>query len=147
MDKIFKIKKKMVEIQDGRYSSGLYKKGFAPHMFGCPLYIHNTKKGCFVRLKWCPYAPIPLDAPICLNAPLYLGMAPKVWMPPVCLDAPICLDGPCMFGCPHMPLLCFNTSHVWMPPVCLDTALGFNAPICLDAPCTYTTQRKDALSD
>ena len=32
-------------------------------IFGCPLYIHNTKKGCFVRLRGCPYAPIHLDAP------------------------------------------------------------------------------------
>ena len=31
MDKIFKFKKKkMPEIQDGRYSSGLYKKRFCP---------------------------------------------------------------------------------------------------------------------
>ena len=63
-----------------------------PHMFGFPLYIHNTKKACFVRLRRCPYAPISLDTPICLNGPLY------AWMPPiclpVCLDTPICLDGP-----------------------------------------------------
>ena len=41
MDKIFKIKKKnkMADIvQD--YT----KKSYAPHMFGCHLYIHNTKK-------------------------------------------------------------------------------------------------------
>ena len=36
MDKIFKIKKKnkMAEIQDGGYSSALYKKWYVPHMFG-----------------------------------------------------------------------------------------------------------------
>ena len=46
-------------------------------MFGCPPYIHNTKKACFVTLRECPYAPIYLDAPL------------YVWM---------CL----MFGCPHL---------------------------------------------
>ena len=69
-------------------------------MFGCPLYIHNTKKACFVRLRGCPYAPIHLDAPIC-------------WMPPVCLDEPICLDTPCMFVYPT----CLHT------PICLDAHL------------------------
>ena len=122
-DKICKIKKKnkIAEIQDGRYSSGLYKKkccapstyttqrkhqtkgvSICPHtfgcphmfgcpcifgcslclnapvcldspnvwmppyiwmMFGCPLYIHNTNKGYFVRQRRCPHAPIHLDAP------------------------------------------------------------------------------------
>ena len=53
-------------------------------MFGCPPYIHNTKKACFVTLRECPYAPY-------------------IWMPPVCLDAP-CLNTLLyvwvMFGCP-----------------------------------------------
>ena len=49
----------MAEIQDDRYSSGLYKK-----MFGCPLYIQNTKKDCFVRLRVCLYTPIHLGAPV-----------------------------------------------------------------------------------
>ena len=52
-------------------------------MFGCPRYIHNTKKACFVTLRECPYAPIHLDAhcmfgcpsclytPICMNTMLY----------------------------------------------------------------------------
>ena len=90
----------MVKIQDGRYSSGLYKK-----MFGCPLYIHNTKKACFVRLRGCPYAPIHLDAPICLDAPCMFD-APYVWTPlmfgwlPVPLDAPHM--PPCMLGHPHI---------------------------------------------
>ena len=54
------------------------KKCCAPYMFGCPLYIHNTKKTCFVRIKGCPYAPIHLDAPY-------------VWLPPICLDAAKCM--------------------------------------------------------
>ena len=65
-----------------------------PHTCGCPLYINNTKKACFVRLRGCPYAP-------------YIWMAPYVWMPPVCLDAP------CMFRCHHM---------FGCPTVCLDAA-------------------------
>ena len=141
MDKIFKIKKK----QDGRYSSGLYKI-VVPPMFGCPLYIHNIKKTCFVRVKGCPYAPyiwmppyvwmppICWDAPVCLDA-CYVWMAPcildaPIWLP-VCLDNPICLDAPVCIGIPY----------VWMPPICLDTPHMFRCP------CTYTTQRKHALSD
>ena len=80
------------------------------NMFGCPLYIHNTKKLCFVTLR---------------------GVhVPHMWTPPVCLD------GPCMFECPHMyghfmyvwmPLMCGHPhvfeypavylGDVWMPPV------------------------------
>ena len=41
-----------------------------------------------------------------------------------------------MFG---MPI------YVWTPPLYLDIAHMFGQ--CLDAPCTYTTQRKDTLSD
>ena len=59
-----------------------------PHTCGCPLYINNTKKACFVRLRGCPYAPIHLDAPICLDGLLYVWMPLYFWMPP------------CMFGCP-----------------------------------------------
>ena len=107
------------------------------HVFGCPLYIYDTKKACFVRLRGCPYAPMHLDALICLDAPcmfrcpyifgcspcmfgcchmfgwphLYVWMLPYVWTPP-------------MFGCP----ICLDTPHVWMPPICSDT------PICLDSP-------------
>ena len=65
------------------------KKCCSPHKFGCPLYIHNTKKACFVRLRGCPYAPIHLD--------------PHVWMPPVCLDAPYVWMGPLYVWMPHMP--------------------------------------------
>ena len=61
-----------------------------PHTCGCPLYIHNTKKRCFVRLRACPYAPIQLDVPICL-------------------DAPCMLEHPHMFGC---PLYIHKESHV-----------------------------------
>ena len=87
-----------------------YKK-----MFGCPLYIHKTKKACFVRLRGYPYAPIHFDAPICLDAPCMFD-APYIWMPlmfgwlPVSLDAPICplyVWNP-LLGCP----LCLD--DVWM---------------------------------
>ena len=75
----------MAEIQDGRYSSGLYKKGM-PHMFGCPLYMHNTKKACFVRLRGCPYAPH-IWMPQMFGCPLYVWMPPYaslyVWVPPM----------------------------------------------------------------
>ena len=70
-------------------------------MFGCLLYIHNTKKACFVILRRCPYTPIHLDAPYVL-------------MPPICLDDPCIFGYPHMFGHPHMfgcPL------YVWMPAV------------------------------
>ena len=40
-----------------------------PHMFKCPLYIHNTKKVWFVRLRGCSYAPIHLDAPCMFGCP------------------------------------------------------------------------------
>ena len=64
----------MVEIQDGRNSSDYTKnvwmpplhtehkesilcqiKGvpICPHTFGCPLYINNTNKACFVQLRGC----------------------------------------------------------------------------------------------
>ena len=87
-----------------------------PHvwmMFGCPLYIHNTKKACFVILRGCQYAPMHLDASICLDAP------------PVCLNTPICLDGPCMFGwpiCLDIPCM-FGCPHIWTTPICLDAHL------------------------
>ena len=132
---------------------------FAPHMFGCLLYIHNTKKACFVRLRGCPYAPIHFDAPICLDGPLY------VWMPPiclpVCLDIPhmfgcpcivghlLCLDDPCMLGHPHMlscppyvwmmfgcPLYIHNTKKGCFVRLrrCPYAPIHFDAPICLDGP-------------
>ena len=51
-------------------------------MFGCLLYIYNTKKAGFVRLGGCPYAPIHLDAPVCLDTPGMFGCPPYLWMPP-----------------------------------------------------------------
>ena len=140
--KYLKIKKSMVEIQDGGYSSGQYKsKWYVSHMFGCP-------KACFVRLRgghmppyiWMPHlfgcTPVCFNAPICLDGPVF------VWIPlgtplyfgcPICLDTPICLDASCMFrcclcldnplygGCPHMfgcPL------YVWIPPKCMGASKG-----------------------
>ena len=58
------------------------------HVFGCLLYIYNSKKAFFVRLMGCH---------ICTP---HIWMPPYVWMPPVCLDT---LH---MFGCP---------SYLWMP--------------------------------
>ena len=128
----------MAEIQNGGNSKmadivqDCTRKGFAPLVFGCPPYTHNTKKACYVILRGCPYAPIHLDAPMCLDALLY------VWMPPVCWDAP------CMFECPHIPPCMFGHPHIfgcpcmlwcsyaWMPPACLDTPICLDPPICLD---------------
>ena len=86
-------------------------------MFGCPLYIHNTKQACFVkesmlchtkRVSIChhtfgfthrygyphtfEWSPICWDTPICLDGPLYVGML-QIYLP-VCLNTPICLDAP-----------------------------------------------------
>ena len=142
----------MAEIQDGRYSSGLYKR-FCPHMFGCPLYIQNTKKACFVRLRGCPYASIHLDAPICLNAPCMLGQ-PHIFRCPICLDdvwmhpvhtqhkermlwqtkgVSICLH---TFG---WPLYTHNTKKGCFDRLrgCLYAPIHLDAPICLDAPCMF----------
>ena len=86
----------------------------------CPLYIHNTKKACFVRLRN-------------VHIPHTFGCPPVCWMPPICMDAPhvwmvpICLDAPhmppCMFGHP----ICLDV------PVCLG-APCFDGPVCLDTP-------------
>ena len=96
-------------------------------MFGCPLYIHNTKKACFVRLRGVhmpPYMWIPPEhqqhkesmlcqtkgvsiCPHTFECPHMFGCPLYVWMPPVCLDDMIYLDALHMFGC---------------PTVCLDTA-------------------------
>ena len=145
-------------------------------MFRCLLYIHNTKKACFVRLRVCPYAPyiwmppvcwdapICLDAPVCLDTPIGLD-APicldDVWTPlylhntkkacfvrlrgcpyaPIHLDAPYSWMHPCVFECPHM----FGWS-----PVCLDASICLDVhlyvwcphmfgcpPVCLDTPCMF----------
>ena len=101
----------MVEIQDGRYSSGLYKK----KNVWMPMYIHNTKKACFVRLRGCPYAPIHLDAP-CMFDVLMFG-----WLP-VSLDVP------------HMPPCMFGHPHTFGCPLCLDAPCMVVHPICLMPP-------------
>ena len=73
-------------------------------MFGFPLYIHNTKKACFVRLRGCIYVPIQLDAPICSDAPCMFD-APHVWM------------AHCIFGCPpYASLYVLTLPYIWVPP-------------------------------
>ena len=59
-----------------------------PHMFGCSLYIHNTKKVCFVTLR---------------------GVhMPHKFVCPICLDVPIYFNAPHMFGCSHMFVRCLD---------------------------------------
>ena len=91
--------------------------------FGCPLYIHNTKKACFVRLRGCPYAPWHLDAHICLDAPpVYLnahmfGWPLYVWIPPVCLDAPHMCSSIWICKLAHLPMTqfwCTDSTFRWM---------------------------------
>ena len=101
-------------------------------MFGSPLYIHNTRKACFVRLRGCPYAPIHFDGHICLDSPCMFGWSPYVWTPHKCLNAPYMFGYPHMFGHPHMfgcLLYIYNTKkacfvrlrgcpyapYIWMP--------------------------------
>ena len=79
-----------------------YTKKCAPHIFGCPLYLHSTRKACFVRLRGVHMPPYVGMAP-CLWMPPYASL--YVWVPPVCFDTPICLDAP----------------HVWMSPVHANT--------------------------
>ena len=148
---------------------GPSKKG-VPHMCGCPLYIHNTKKACFVRLRGCPSALIHFDAPIslhtsiCLDGPLYVWMPPmppcmfghpQMFGCPCKLGCPLCLDAPYMLGHSHMfrcppyvymmfgcPLYKHNTKKA-----CFVRLRGCPyAPIHVDAPCTSTTERKHTLS-
>ena len=137
----------MVEIQDGRYSSGLYKKWYAPICLDVACTYTTQRKHCYVRLRGCPYAPyiwMPsyVWMPCCM-----LGCPSYVWIPPVCLDGllyvwmlpiclPVCLDTPICLDAP----VCLGTPYVWDAPGCLDT------PIDLDALCTYTIWRKHALS-
>ena len=112
-------------------------------MFGCPLYIHNTYKACYVTLRGFSYAPIHLDASICVDAPCILGCPHMFGWPPVCLNAAICLDTSCMFAFPP----CLDTTYMFVcpplcldvPPVCLDTLCMFG--LCLDAP--IHTQHKE----
>ena len=109
-------------------------------MFGCPLYIHNTKKACFVTLRGVHMPHTFGWPPVCLNAP-------------ICVDTPLCLDAtymfghPHMFGCPHMcstagntfqpasmfgcPLYVLMPTYVWTPPM-----FGCH-PLSLDTPCLF----------
>ena len=139
----------MVDIQDGRYSSGLYKKWCVSHMLGCPMYIHNTKKACFVRLRVAHMPPYIWMPPVCLDAP-HVWMTPSMFGHAPCLnaliylDTSICLMPPSMFGHPHF---------VWMPFVCLGAPICMDTPICLDAPICFDdilmppvhTQHKDSM--
>ena len=81
-----------------------------PHTFGCPLYIHKTKKAYFVRVRG-------VCMPHAFGCLPYVWLPPYVWMPPVCLDAPyvwipaVCLDTPHMFGC---PLYVWKNPKVWV---------------------------------
>ena len=72
----------MAEIQDGRYSSGLYKKGFAPSYVLMPPVHTQHKESMFCQTKGVPICPIHLDAP-------YVRTSPYVWMPSICLAAPL----------------------------------------------------------
>ena len=56
----------------------MYRGHVCPYMFGFPLYIHNTKKACFFRLRGCTYALFTLMPPVCLDANKCMGH-PKVW--------------------------------------------------------------------
>ena len=93
-------------------------------MFGFPLYIHNTKKACFVRLRGCPYAP-------------YIWMPPYVWMHPCIFECPHMfgcppyVGNPCISGCPHMfgCLLYCWMPHMFGHPLYVRTHF-----ICLAAP-------------
>ena len=93
-------------------------------MFGCLLYIYNTNKTCFVRLRGVHMLPIHLDAPICLctpnmfRCPSYIWMHPLyVWMPPYVWIFP------CMFGHPYVwmsPEYVWTLPYVWLPPICFE---------------------------
>ena len=129
------------------------------HMFGWPLYIHNTNKACFVRLRGCPYTPIYLDAPRCLDTPHMCSTAgstfhshmfghPLYVACPPCLDTThmfgcpaACVDAPCMFGCPHM---CGTAGNTFQPAAMFRCPLYvlmspyvWTPPICLDASCVF----------
>ena len=135
----------MAEIKDGKYSSGLYHKNvwmpplhtehkvsmlcqtkgvsICPHTFGCPLYLNNTKKTCFVQLKGCPYAPIHLYAPCMFRCCHMFGCTPY------------------MFGCLHMfghPIYLDAHLYIWTPPYVCTLPICLMLPVCLGAPCVWT---------
>ena len=89
--KYLKLKKnKMVEIQDGRYNSGLYKKVLCPPYVWMPSVHTQYKESMLCQIKGVSICPDTFGCPICLNAPLYVGMPLYVWM------------APCMFGHHHI---------------------------------------------
>ena len=116
-------------------------------MFGCPLYIHNTKKGCFVTVRGV-HMHHTFDCPICLDVPMFWCL-PYVWMPPYVWK---------IFGCPlyihNTKKACFVTlrgvhmphTYVWMAPCMFECHQVWTPPVCLDAPHVYTAQRKHDLS-
>ena len=130
-------------------------------MFGCSLYIHNTKKACFVILSGCPYAPIHLDAPICLNAPCMLGCHPvfghpHVWIPLYVRVPPVhtqhkkrvfCQTKGVFICCSYIwiPHVWMHPLYVWMScmfalphifecPMFGHPSVWLDAPTCLDTP-------------
>ena len=135
-----------------------------PHMFGCLLYIYNTNKTCFGRLRGCPYTSIHLDAPICLDTCNMFGCSQNMWT--LCMfGCPICLDTPLYVGHPYVwmpPEYVWSLPYVWMPPYvwkmfgyllyiyntkkacfvrlrgCPYAPIHLDAPICLDAPYVWT---------
>ena len=61
-----------------------------PHTFGCPMYINNTNKACFVRLRG-------VNMPHTFGCPCMFRCCHMFGCTPICLNAPICLDTPiCM---------------------------------------------------
>ena len=142
--KYLKLKKK----QDGRYSSGLYKKKEChPYVWMPPVHTQH-KESMLCQTKAVSICPIHLDSYICLDASLYVGM------PPICLVTLHVWMAPYMFGCPpYASLYVWTPPYVWVPlfgfPCMHEHPHRFGCPHifgCLDAPCTYTTQRKHALS-
>ena len=130
-------------------------------MFGCPLYIYNTKKSMLCQSKGVSICPIHFDAPICLDALCILGCPnmfgcthcmfkwpPYVWMPLVWLMPPICFGCPCMFDAPNMfgcplyiwtPHMCRCPLYAWMPHMFgCPLTFGFS-PVCLDPPICLDT--------
>ena len=110
-----------------------------PHMFGCPLYIHNTRKACFVTLRvvhmphvWMPsyvwMAPCMFECPHMFGQYPYVCFPLYVWTPPVCFDAPLYVWMPTVHTQHKESMLCHTkgfpyVSYVWTPPVCLDGPL------------------------
>ena len=117
-------------------------------MFGSLLYIYNTNKACFVRLRGCPYAPIHLYAPyvwiplyvwapLSLDAPCMFGHSHMFGCPHMFGWLPICLDALHMSGCPLyvlMPDMFGHHPYVWMPPYVWTPPYFWMPPVSLDTP-------------